>query len=108
VIALAADDSTAAWFTLVGALGGVALTSVVGIITAALNNRWQRTNTEAQLVREREKLLRQERHEAYASYWVADHRHVHLLSRVYMKLNSPSNDQRKIPEELAKEELVLI
>ena len=99
------DNSTAAWFTLVGALGGVALTSIVGIVTAALNHRWQSTSTEAQLKREREKALRQERREAYANYWLADQRHVYSLSRIYMKLNSPSNDQKEIPEELRTEEL---
>jgi hypothetical protein len=34
-------SATVAWFTLAGALGGVLVTSIVGLSTAMLNHRWQ-------------------------------------------------------------------
>jgi hypothetical protein len=33
--------NNSAWIGLVGALGGVALTGIIGLVTAVLNNRWQ-------------------------------------------------------------------
>lgn len=48
------------WFALVGALGGVAITGVIGISTSVLNHR-----------AERYRQLRQERRETYAQYWIA-------------------------------------
>jgi hypothetical protein len=34
-------SSTVAWFTLAGALGGVAIAGIIGLATATLNQRWQ-------------------------------------------------------------------
>jgi hypothetical protein len=77
---LGADTgNTAAWFTLAGALGGVLLTSVVALVTAFLNHRWQSQTTGQQRLEEHIKQLRQERREAYAHYWSTWNRFNHEL-----------------------------
>jgi hypothetical protein len=78
---VAADSTsgTAAWFTLIGALGGVLLTSTVALVTATLNHRWQTQSRERQALEEHVKYLRQERRETYAHYWSAWNRFQHDL-----------------------------
>jgi hypothetical protein len=61
--------ATTAWFTLAGALGGVLLTSLVGLAGAILNRRWQTQNAGQQLLQEHHKQLRQERRETFVRYW---------------------------------------
>jgi hypothetical protein len=71
---LAADttsSSTALWFTLAGALGGVLFTGAFAIVNSILNNRWQERNAKLKGIEEREKQIRQDRREAYASFWSA-------------------------------------
>ena len=64
---------------LVGALGGVFLTSLVALATAILNHRWQTQRAERQLLWEHARQLRQERRETYAQYWTAWNRLNHQL-----------------------------
>ncbi|MEV4296029.1 hypothetical protein [Microbispora rosea] len=58
-------------FALIGALGGVAISGTIGIVTAVLTHRWQTQATDRNLLREHTKQLRQERREIYAQYWAA-------------------------------------
>jgi hypothetical protein len=71
--ALAATASvagtTAAWFTLAGALGGVLLTSIVGVVTVLLNHRWQARGAENQRLLQHGMQVRLERRESYVAYW---------------------------------------
>jgi hypothetical protein len=67
---IAADSTgaTSAWFALAGALGGVLITSVIALLTAILNQRWQARTGEGALRWEHTKQLRQDRLEIYARY----------------------------------------
>ena len=76
MLAQTTNSTTAAWFTLAGALGGVALTSAVALTTAVLNHRWQKSSSNEQLLREKANQLRQERRDAYSNYWLAAQRYV--------------------------------
>jgi hypothetical protein len=94
-------SSTAAWFTLAGALGGVLLTSVVALATAILNHRWQTRSGEQQLLQEHVRQLRQERREVYAHYWSAWNRLNHqrrALRDEVRKLAAPSNPKEQLAQ----------
>ncbi|MEV5412993.1 hypothetical protein AB0K60_29680 [Thermopolyspora sp. NPDC052614] len=58
-------------FALTGALGGVMISGLIGIGSAALNHKWQRQAAEQNRLVEQERQLRQERRETYANYWRA-------------------------------------
>ncbi|MFG1947766.1 hypothetical protein [Nonomuraea sp. NPDC048826] len=60
-----------AWFALGGALGGVLISGVIALITAALNHRWQAETSERNFDWEHSRQVRQERRETYAQYWSA-------------------------------------
>lgn len=77
-----AADSTIAWFTLAGALGGVLIAGVIGLATAILNHRWQARGDEQQRLVQHGAQVRQERRETYAAYWLAWNRFTHELRRV--------------------------
>jgi hypothetical protein len=109
-IVAASAVSTTAWFTLVGALGGVLLTSAVALTTAVLNHRWQTQAAERQLLQEHGRQLRQERRETYARYWSAWNGFTHQLRALRREgeklyaLPSLSEDQALDPkEQLAQE-----
>jgi hypothetical protein len=89
-MALIADsaNSTAAWFTLAGVLGGVLLTSVVALTTAILNHRWQTRAAQRQLLHQHARQLRQERRETYARYWLAWNRLTHQLRMLRREVES--------------------
>ncbi len=79
VIVADSASTTTAWFTLAGALGGVAVTSAVGLTTVILNHRWQAHNAQQQFLLEHDKQLRQERRETFVHYWAAWNRLNHQL-----------------------------
>jgi hypothetical protein len=72
-------SNTAAWYTLLGALGGVLLTSAFSLTTAILNQRWQTMGAEHEALEKHVKELRRERRETYAAYWLAWNRLSHAL-----------------------------
>jgi hypothetical protein len=74
IIAQAGNSATSTWQVLIGALGGVIVTSAVALITAALNHRWQRQSTQDSETREQVKALRQERQAAYARCLIEAHK----------------------------------
>ncbi|WP_326557829.1 hypothetical protein [Micromonospora sp. NBC_01796] len=59
------------WPTVIGTLGGVAVTALLGLVTAYLTHRWQqeRVRQEQQIVSHRE--LRAARRDVYARYLVS-------------------------------------
>jgi hypothetical protein len=71
VTAQATNTTTALWFTLIGALGGVLLTGTFALSTAILNHRWQQMSTQQQVTHQQMEQLRQDRLEAYVAYWSA-------------------------------------
>jgi hypothetical protein len=95
----AAADNSAAWFTLVGALGGVLLTSAVALATAVLNHRWQAQRAERELREEHVRQLRQERRETYLRYWSAWNRLNHQLRTLraeVQKLGTPPDAKSQL------------
>jgi hypothetical protein len=62
------NSTTALWFTLLGALGGVLLTGTFALTTAILNHRWQERAARDQAQLERSKKYREERQAAYAEF----------------------------------------
>ena len=82
VNAVAAGDvsaTTVAWFTLAGALGGVLITGVVSLATLSLNHRWQAQGAERRRLQDHNTLVRQERRDSYAAYWLAWNQFIHDL-----------------------------
>jgi gas vesicle protein len=79
-----------AWFTLAGALGGVLVTSIVGLSTAMLNHRrqgqqaqvsrrWQLQDADRQLQQDRAGRHREQLRETYTAYWSTWNRFSHQL-----------------------------
>jgi hypothetical protein len=63
------SSTTALWFTLSAALGGVLLAGLFSLFTAVFNHRWKRQETTQEAETKRIEQLRQERLEAYSAYW---------------------------------------
>jgi len=76
------SSTTVAWFTLAGALGGVLVTGLVSLVTVTLNHRWQSQGTEQQRLQDHNTLVRHERRESYAAYWLAWNQFTHRLRRL--------------------------
>lgn len=60
-----------AWVGVIGALGGVALTSLVGLGTASLTHRWTSRDRDEDRTYAREEAHRMTRRDAYVDYLVA-------------------------------------
>lgn len=92
--------NSSAWFALGGALGGVALTGVIGLVTAMLNHRWN-SQDRAQTQRENEvRTIREQRREACHSYLVGTNRYYQSIEQMYHKVLNrepfhPHNDIRE-------------
>jgi hypothetical protein len=82
VAAGGASATTVAWFTLAGALGGVLITGVVSLATLTLNHRWQARGADRQRLQDHNTLVRQERRDSYAAYWLAWNQFIHDLRRL--------------------------
>lgn len=82
VAAGGASATTVAWFTLAGALGGVLITGVISLATFTLNHRWQAQGAERQRLQDHNTLVRQERRDSYAAYWLAWNQFIHDLRRL--------------------------
>jgi hypothetical protein len=79
VAAGGAAATTVAWFTLAGALGGVLITGIISLGTLTLNHRWQAQGAERQRLQDHNTLVRQERRDSYAAYWLAWNQFIHDL-----------------------------
>ena len=82
LLADGASSTTVAWFALAGALGGVLVTGLVSLVTVTLNHRWQSQGTEQQRLQDHNTLVRHERRESYAAYWLAWNQFTHRLRRL--------------------------
>lgn len=82
VAAGGASATTVAWFTLAGALGGVLITGIVSLATLTLSHRWQAQSAERQRLQDHNTLVRQERRDSYAAYWLAWNQFIHDLRRL--------------------------
>jgi hypothetical protein len=69
--AAATNNTSAAWFTLAGALGGILLTGALALITAVLNHRWKEEEEHETFARELTKDLREKRQSTYQEYWAS-------------------------------------
>ena len=74
-----------AWFALAGALGGVALTGVIGLVTAVLTHRWsEQARTEAER-KELMRTMRDQRREVCHDFLVATNLFWDALDRLYQR-----------------------
>jgi hypothetical protein len=74
-----------AWVVLAGALGGVALTGALGLVTAAQTHRWNE-RTRVQTAREQEvRDLKDQRRQASHNYLVATNEFYLAVEQVYLK-----------------------
>ncbi len=77
--------NSSAWFALGGALGAVALTGVISLVTSMLNHRWSNQDR-IQTQREHEiSTIRDQRREACHSYLVGTSRYYRSIDRMYRK-----------------------
>ncbi len=77
--------NASAWFALVGALGGVALTGAIGLVTAGLNHKW---GEQARIETDREQqihAIRDQRREACHNYLVAANSYWLTVEQLYIK-----------------------
>lgn len=77
--------NTSAWFALAGALGGVALAGVMGLVTAGLSHKWGE-QTRIATDREQEiRTIRDQRREACHNYLVATNSFYQAIDQLYLK-----------------------
>jgi len=77
--------NASAWFALGGVLGGVALTGMIGIVTARLNHRWEEqarieTGREQQI-----RVIRDQRREVCHKYLVATNSFWQTVDQLYQR-----------------------
>lgn len=76
---------TSAWFALAGALGGVTLTGVLGLVTAGLNHKWGE-QTRVTVYRERQtQAIVDQRREVCHNYLVAANTYWLTTEQLYFK-----------------------
>ena len=74
-------DSTIAWFTLGGAVGGVLIAGLVALVVGVGRRRAERRR----LAAEHHRQLRLDRREVYAGYWTAWNRLHHDIRTLYLR-----------------------
>jgi hypothetical protein len=103
---LANSAASTAWFALAGALGGVAISGVVALITAFLTHRWRTAEVATEESRRIKSEMFQQRKQVYASY-IANHNliwyHLNLLNGDVSR-NGPRSDPQELSEAIAKSE----
>ena len=78
--------NASAWFALAGALGGVALTGVIGLMTAALNHKWgEQTRVQASH-EEQVRTIRDQRREACHKYLITTNSYWLTAEQLYFKV----------------------
>src|SRR5262245_59861464 len=76
---------TGAWFALAGALGGVTLTGVLGLVTAGLNHKW-REQTRIETYREQQlQAIKDQRREVCHNYLIATNTYWLTVEQLYFK-----------------------
>jgi hypothetical protein len=78
-------SDTSAWFALGGALGGVALTGLVGLVTAALTHRWGEVSRLATDHAREVRTVRGQRREACHNYLVAINSYYQMVDQLHLK-----------------------
>lgn len=77
--------NASAWFALGGVLGGVALTGVIGLVTARLNHRWEE-QTRIEAGREQQiRVIRDQRREVCHKYLVATNSFWQAVDQLYQR-----------------------
>jgi len=77
--------NSSAWFALAGALGGVALTGVLGPVTAVLTHRWAEQARVDTYHKEQTRAIRDRRREASHNFLVATNSFWQTLDQLYQK-----------------------
>jgi hypothetical protein len=77
--------NASAWFALAGALGGVALAGVMGLVTAVLTHRWAEQARVDTYRKEQLSAIRDQRREVSHNYLVATNSFWQALDQLYQK-----------------------
>lgn len=77
--------NASAWFALAGALGGVVVTGVIGIVTAVLNHRWGEQARRATYHEQESRAIRDQRREACHNYLVATNSFWQAIDQLNLK-----------------------
>jgi hypothetical protein len=77
--------TASAWFALIGALGGVALTGAIGLVTAGLNHKWGE-QARVEMAREQQiRAVKDQRREVCHNYLVATNSYWLTVEQLYIK-----------------------
>jgi hypothetical protein len=77
--------NASAWFALAGALGGVALTGVIGLVTAVLTHRWAEQARGDTYRKDQMRAIRDQRREVSHNFLVATNLFWQALDQLYQK-----------------------
>lgn len=77
--------NASAWFALAGALGGVALAGVMGLVTAVLTHRWAEQARVDMYHKEQMRAIRDQRREVSHNFLVATNSFWQALDQLYQK-----------------------
>jgi hypothetical protein len=77
--------TASAWFALVGALGGVALTGTIGLVTAGLNHKWGEDARIQTAHEEQIRAMRDQRREVCHNYLLAANSYWLAVEQLYIK-----------------------
>jgi hypothetical protein len=77
--------NASAWFALAGALGGVALTGLLGLVTAVLTHRWAEQARVDTYRKEEMRVIRDQRREVSHNFLVATNLFWQALDQLYQK-----------------------
>jgi hypothetical protein len=88
-------NDMSAWFALGGALGGVTLTGLIGLATAALTHRWGERSRLAADHAEEIRTVRGQRREACHNYLVATNSYYQLIDQLHLKIERGENLDRE-------------
>jgi hypothetical protein len=80
-------SNMSAWFALGGALGGVALTGLIGLMTAALTHRWGEQSRLAIDHTQEIRTARDQRREACHNYLVATNSYYQTVDQLHLKFD---------------------
>jgi hypothetical protein len=101
-----ADSVNVAWITVIGTLGGVSITALVGVVTALLGQRSQYRRTEQEHRLQGERDLRIARRDSYVRYIVSAQNVFDRAADLYVKNRASPLDLTEFvlepPQELAE------
>lgn len=80
-----------AWFALGGALGGVALTGLIGLLTASLTHRWSERDRVTTQREQDSRTIRDQRREVSHNYLVATNSFYQAIDQLHLLISRGDN-----------------